>query len=167
MKKQPLIAIGVFVLLLGLYFATREKQVSVGVKKLEVAGLDKAKVKSLEVSGPMSATLQKEGDKWMVLDAKTKKPHRVEQGQIDSALNLVVHVRRFEDGVRRVETISEVVGLEGPTPLMNTIFQFKRQGREGRNVTGTFSATGVVPRVAELLRERGEKVPPQLFMAQG
>jgi pilus assembly protein CpaF len=103
----------------------------------------------------------------MVLMSGVDLPSRAIREQIVSALNLVVHVRRYEDGVRRVETISEVVGLEGPTPLMNTIFQFKRQGKEGRNVTGTFVPTGVVPRVAELLRERGEKVPPQLFMVQG
>jgi pilus assembly protein CpaF len=103
----------------------------------------------------------------MVLMSGVELPSRAIREQIVSALNLIVHVRRFEDGVRRVETVSEVVGLEGPTPLMNTIFQFKRLGKEGRHVKGQFVPTGVVPRVAEVLRDRGEALPPSLFLPQG
>jgi pilus assembly protein CpaF len=103
----------------------------------------------------------------MVLMSGVELPSRAIREQIVSALHLVVHVRRFEDGVRRVETVSEIVGLEGPTPLMNAIFQFKRLGKEGRHVKGQFVPTGVVPRVAEILRDRGEAIPPSLFVAQG
>ena len=100
----------------------------------------------------------------MVLMSGVDLPSRAIREQVVSALQIVVHVRRFEDGVRRVESIAEIAGLEGNTPLLNAIFEFKREGREGRRVKGRFKPTGVMPRVAETLRERGEAMPPQLFM---
>jgi pilus assembly protein CpaF len=103
----------------------------------------------------------------MVLMSGVDLPSRAIREQIVSALQIVVHVRRFEDGVRRVDSIAEIAGLEGVTPLLNTIFQYKREGREGRRVKGRFLPTGVVPRVTEILRERGEPMAPQLFAEAG
>ena len=83
--------------------------------------------------------------------------------QIVSALYLVVHVRRYEDGVRRVAGISEIIGLEGLTPLTQEVFRFERRGRKNRSVVGEFAATGIVPRLVEELRERDVQVPMTLF----
>ncbi len=100
----------------------------------------------------------------MVLMSGVDLPSRAIREQIVSALEIVVHVRRYEDGVRRIESVAEITGLEGDTPLLNEIYSFKRRGREGRRVQGDFRATGVVPRVAEVFRERGHPLPPALFM---
>ena len=54
---------------------------------------------------------------------------------------MLVHVRRYEDGVRRVESVAEITGIEGLTPLLQTIFEFRRRGRQDRRVTGEFVAT--------------------------
>src|SRR5262245_35521962 len=99
----------------------------------------------------------------MVLMAGTELPSRAVREQIVSAIHLLVHVRRYEDGVRRVESIAEITGLEGVTPLMQEIFAFRRRGREGRRVVGHFTAMGVVPRMVDELREEGIQVPPALF----
>ncbi len=99
----------------------------------------------------------------MVLMSGVDLPSRAIREQITSAIQVVVHVRRFEDGVRRIEGIAEIVGLEGTTLLLNMIFHFKRQGRDGRAVRGAFLATGTVPRVTEALRDRGEPLSPTLF----
>jgi pilus assembly protein CpaF len=99
----------------------------------------------------------------MVLMAGVDLPSRSIREQIVSALALIVHVRRYEDGVRRVASIAEIVGLEGLTPLTQDIFRFDRQGRKGKSVIGEFTATGVVPRLVEELRERDIPVPMQLF----
>lgn len=99
----------------------------------------------------------------MVLMAGTELPSRAVREQIVSAIHLLVHVQRFDDGVRRVESVAEVTGLEGNTPLMQDIFVFRRHGRQGRRVAGDFAATGVVPRMVEELREQGVAVPPALF----
>ena len=99
----------------------------------------------------------------MVLMAGTELPSRAVREQIASAIQMVVHVRRFDDGVRRVESIAELTGLEGLTPLLQDIYVFRRRGREGRRVLGDFNATGIVPRLVEELRDQGVNVPMSLF----
>jgi pilus assembly protein CpaF len=99
----------------------------------------------------------------MVLMAGVELPSRAIREQMVSALHLLVHVRRFEDGVRRVASIAEITGLEGITPLTQDIYRFERQGRRGNMVAGAFVATGAVPRLVEELRERGVELPLELF----
>ena len=99
----------------------------------------------------------------MVLTAGAELPSRAIREQIVSAIHLLVHVRRFEDGVRRVESISEITGMEGLTPLLQEIFHFRRQGFQGKRLKGEFSATGTVPRVAQELRQRGIDLSLGLF----
>ena len=43
------------------------------------------------------------------------------------------------------------------------IFRFERRGRRGRNITGEFVATGIVPRLIEELREREIEIPLEMF----
>ena len=99
----------------------------------------------------------------MVLMAGTDLPSRAVREQIVSAIHLLVHVRRHDDGVRRVDSIAEITGLEGLTPLMQEIFAFRRRGRQGRRIVGHFTATGVVPRMVDELREEGVQIPAALF----
>src|SRR3954471_9446411 len=49
-------------------------------------------------------------------------PQRAIRDQMVSALHYVVHVKRYEDGVRRVAGIAEITGMEGLTPLSQEIF---------------------------------------------
>jgi pilus assembly protein CpaF len=99
----------------------------------------------------------------MVLMAGLELPSRAIREQIVSALHLIVHVRRFEDGVRRVESIAEIVGMEGTTPQLQDVYRFERRGQKGRQIAGEFVATGIVPRVVEELQERGIEIPRSLF----
>jgi pilus assembly protein CpaF len=99
----------------------------------------------------------------MVLMAGLELPSRAIREQIVSALHLIVHVRRYEDGVRRVESIAEITGMEGTTPQLQDIFRFERQGRRGKSVVGEFVATGIVPRLVEELRERDISIPLEIF----
>ncbi len=99
----------------------------------------------------------------MVLMAGVDLPSRSIREQIVSALQLIVHVKRYEDGVRRVASIAEIIGLEGLTPTTQDIFRFDRQGRKGKSVVGQFVATGVVPRLVEELRERDMPIAMDLF----
>ncbi len=99
----------------------------------------------------------------MVLMAGLELPSRAIREQMVSALHLIVHIRRYEDGVRRVENIAEITGIEGTTPQLQDIFRFERRGRRGRNVAGEFVATGIVPRLVEEMREREIDVPLDLF----
>ena len=102
----------------------------------------------------------------MVLMAGTELPSRAVREQIVSAIHVLVHVRRYEDGMRRVESIAEITGMEGVTPLLQEIFHFRRRGRQGKRLIGDFSATGIVPRIVEELREEAFEVPLELFEAR-
>lgn len=99
----------------------------------------------------------------MVLMAGTELPSRAIREQISSAVQLLVHVSRGEDGVRRVQSISEVTGLEGETPLLQELFCWRRTGRSERHVEGHYTATGIQPGIGDRLRARGAELPPQLF----
>jgi pilus assembly protein CpaF len=99
----------------------------------------------------------------MVLMAGIELPSRAIREQIVSALHLIVHVRRFDDGVRRVESVAEITGMESGTPLLQDVFRFQQTGRKGRKVVGHFTATGVVPNIVHELRERGLEVPLEIF----
>ncbi len=117
---------------------------------------------TIHANGPRDALSRLET---MVLMSGLELPSRAIREQMVGALQVLVHVRRFEDGVRRIESISEVVGLEESTVLTNDLFVFKRSGRGGRRIRGEFHATGVVPRLADELRERGDEVPLDIFRA--
>jgi pilus assembly protein CpaF len=99
----------------------------------------------------------------MVLMAGTELPSRAVREQIVSAIHLIVQVKRYDDGVRRIESVAEITGLEGATPQMQELFGFRRRGKQGRRVIGHFAATGVIPRMVEDLREEGIVVPAALF----
>ena len=46
---------------------------------------------------------------------------------------------------------------------MQELFGFRRRGKQGRRVVGHFTATGVVPRLVDELREEGIQIPAALF----
>jgi len=99
----------------------------------------------------------------MVLMAGIDLPSRAIREQAVSAIDIIVQVKRYEDGVRRVQSISELVGMEGDTPQLQEIFRFVSKGKVNRKITGEFVATGVVPHIVERLRENDVDVPMHLF----
>ena len=99
----------------------------------------------------------------MVLMAGMDLPSRAIREQIASAIDIIVSVKRFDDGVRRVDRISELTGLEEQTPQLQDIFVFEQTGRKDRKIQGHFTATGIVPRCAHQLRERGWEISFDLF----
>ncbi|EJL25245.1 Flp pilus assembly protein, ATPase CpaF [Caulobacter sp. AP07] len=91
-------------------------------------------------------------------------PARSIRGQIASAIHVVVQAERMEDGARRIVSISEISGMEEDVICMQEIFRFRRIGRgtDGK-VVGQYEATGVRPRLMEVLRARGIELPIDLF----
>jgi pilus assembly protein CpaF len=91
-------------------------------------------------------------------------PARSIRGQIASAIHVVVQAERMEDGARRIVSISEISGMEEDVICMQEIFRFRRIGRstDGK-VIGQYEATGVRPRLMEVLRARGIELPIDLF----
>jgi pilus assembly protein CpaF len=101
----------------------------------------------------------------MVLMSSVDLPMVVVREQISSALDLIIHQRRFPCGSRKVTHISEITGIESGTIQTQDIFTFKArdQGGPGGKVRGQFSATGAVPEFYEELAERGVNVNLSIF----
>jgi pilus assembly protein CpaF len=102
----------------------------------------------------------------MSLMAGVELPQRAIREQIVAAIDLLVHLERGEDGIRRVVSVAEVAGSEGDVPLLQEIFRFQRRGRarEARErIDGEFVATGIVPRAMDRIRERGFELPNRAF----
>jgi pilus assembly protein CpaF len=64
---------------------------------------------------------------------------------------------------RRVQSISELVGMEADTPQLQEIFRFVPRGRQNRRITGDFVATGIVPQVIQQMRAEEIDIPMSLF----
>jgi pilus assembly protein CpaF len=59
-------------------------------------------------------------------------PVRGIRAQIANALDLVVHLERQRDGIRRITQMSEVCGLEGDVITMNDIVAFQFDGEDAQ-----------------------------------
>ena len=86
------------------------------------------------------------------------------RAQIASAIDVIIHMERQEDGCRRVISVQEINGMEAETIVMSEIFCFARSGIDERGgVTGRFSPTGIVPEFYDRLSKRGIELPIALF----
>ena len=91
-------------------------------------------------------------------------PQRAIREQIASAVDLIVQASRLHDGSRKVTSITEIVGMEGETVLLQEIFTFKQYGiDEDGKVIGEFKYTGVRPKCMERLLASGADIDPNLF----
>jgi pilus assembly protein CpaF len=89
---------------------------------------------------------------------------RVIREQIIGALDVIVQIKRFKDGKRRVVQISEVTGMEGDVITLGDVFFYKQDPvQPGGEVKGAFLATGYMPRCLALFEERGIPVPREIF----
>lgn len=83
-------------------------------------------------------------------------PVRVLREQIASAVDLIVHQERYEDGSRRVSQITEVQGIEGDIITLQDVFLFERQGvMQTGKVLGAFRQSPVRPASLDLFRRFG------------
>jgi pilus assembly protein CpaF len=82
----------------------------------------------------------------MVMMANLSLPLRAIRMQVASALNLIVHIERMRDGVRRVQNVAEIAGMEGDVITARELFTFRYQGekRDG-TIDGTFESTRMRP----------------------
>jgi pilus assembly protein CpaF len=66
----------------------------------------------------------------MVMMANLNLPLKAIRMQIASALNLIVHVERMRDGIRRVQSVVEVAGMEGDIITSRELFTFHYRGQQ-------------------------------------
>jgi pilus assembly protein CpaF len=102
----------------------------------------------------------------MTLMAGYELPVKAIREQINSALNLIMHLDRMPDGRRVVTSVTELQGMEGETILLQEIFKYRQfprdeNGRKG----GELVATGLRPKFLDKLAENGIEVPAKAFRA--
>ena len=102
----------------------------------------------------------------MVLMAGYDLPLRAIRQQIASALDLIVHLERLEDGSRRVTAVTEVQRMESEVITLQDIFTFKIEKILGdRTVIGHMEPTGLRPTFLYKFDKRGVSLPNDLFGA--
>jgi pilus assembly protein CpaF len=102
----------------------------------------------------------------MVLMAGYDLPVRAIRQQVASALDLIVHIERLQDGSRRVTTVTEVQRMESEVVTLQDIFEFKlREVAEDGTVFGGVAPTGLRPAFSQKFEKHGIELPDSLFGA--
>lgn len=91
-------------------------------------------------------------------------PLRATRSQIASAVNLVVQVKRLQDGSRRMTSITELDGLEGDVITMQEIFKYEISHTDANGkLVGQFVPTGVRSKFSERFTQFGFGLPTSIF----
>jgi pilus assembly protein CpaF len=100
----------------------------------------------------------------MVLMAGYDLPVRAIRQQVASALDLIIHLERLQDGSRRVTSITEVGRMESDVVTLSELFKFKvDEVQPDRTVVGSLRSTGLRPTFLDKFERRGISLPTQLF----
>jgi pilus assembly protein CpaF len=100
----------------------------------------------------------------MVLMTGYDLPVRAIRGQVASALDMIVHLERLEDGSRRVTAITEVQRMESDVVTLQDLFEFKvERVTAERFVVGSLRPTGLRPTFLHKFEKRGVTLPVSLF----
>src|ERR1700738_4456978 len=98
---------------------------------------------TIHANSPRDALFRLEN---MVMMANLSIPLRAIRMQIASALNLIVHIERMCDGIRRVQNVAEIAGMEGDIITTRELFAFHYRGEPNDNtIEGDFVSTRMRP----------------------
>jgi pilus assembly protein CpaF len=100
----------------------------------------------------------------MIMMAGFELPVKAMRTQIASAVNLIVQSNRMQGGGRKVTHITEIVGMEQDTIVIQDIFRFNQDGvDENGRAVGHFMATGIRPTFMDRLESNGVRLPSSTF----
>jgi pilus assembly protein CpaF len=100
----------------------------------------------------------------MIMMAGFELPVKAMRQQISSAVNLIIQVSRLQGGVRKVTSVTEVLGMEADVIILQDIFEYRKQGvRETGKAYGQFRATGVRPACVPRMEAANTRLPADLF----
>jgi len=92
-------------------------------------------------------------------------PQKALRHLISSSLDVIIHLARHSDGVRRVVSFSEITGMEGEVISLQDIFLFDRHGvNEDGQVQGQYVSTGIRPQFVNRCQKYGIQIPDQYFV---
>ncbi|TWT30877.1 CpaF family protein [Blastopirellula retiformator] len=91
-------------------------------------------------------------------------PIKAMRQQIASAVDLIIQANRLQGGPRRVTHITEVIGMEQDTVVMQDVYRYNKTGiDETGRARGQFEATGVRPNFMARLESAGVRLPASAF----
>ncbi|MFZ5831999.1 MAG: CpaF family protein [Planctomycetota bacterium] len=100
----------------------------------------------------------------MIMMAGFELPLKAMRTQIASAVDLIVQASRLQGGPRKITYITEVVGMEQDTVVMQDIYRYEKQGiDENGRAYGRFQATGIRPTFMQRLEAAGVRLPSSAF----
>jgi pilus assembly protein CpaF len=104
----------------------------------------------------------------LVLMAGMDLPLRAIRDQISSAVDLIVQIARLRDGSRRITHVTEVLGMENDTVVLQDAFVFDYSAGLDKNgrFLGHQIATGIRPHFTDRFDELGIRYNPNLFTPQ-
>ncbi|MCW8344514.1 CpaF family protein [Vibrio sp. ZSDZ65] len=89
----------------------------------------------------------------MIMMANLNQPLDAIRRSIVSAVQIIVQISRLRDGTRKITSISEIVGLEGESVVMEELYRFEYQeSGYGESVKGKFVTQGIMQR-SELVKK--------------
>lgn len=94
-------------------------------------------------------------------------PAKAIREQIAGAVDMIIQIGRLSDGSRKIQNITEVVGMQGDVVTLQEVFRFKEEGfaPDGK-ITGQFQASGIIPTCIEKFEKKGLSIPRDLFMTK-
>jgi pilus assembly protein CpaF len=99
----------------------------------------------------------------MVLMTGYALPLRAIREQIASAVDLIVHTSRLQDGTRKIVNITEVYGIEDDEILTQDIFAFQQTAVKDGKIEGELRPTGVRPTFMGAFKATGIELPEGEF----
>src|SRR5262245_16282430 len=100
----------------------------------------------------------------MITMAGFELPIKAMRQQMSSAVNVLIQANRLQGGIRRVTSITEVVGMEQDTIVMQDIYRYVQEGiDETGRARGHFEATGIRPNFMNKLEAAGVRLPSSAF----
>jgi pilus assembly protein CpaF len=100
----------------------------------------------------------------MITMAGFELPLKALRQQIASAVDLIVQANRLQGGPRKITHITEVLGMEQDTIVMQDIYHYVKEGiDENGRAFGRFEATGVRPNFMDRLEAAGVRLPSSAF----
>lgn len=100
----------------------------------------------------------------MIMMTGVELPLKAMRQQIASAVDLIIQANRLQGGPRKITHITEVVGLEQDTVVMQDIYKYIQTGVDetGRAI-GRFEASGIRPSFMSRMESSGVRLPASAF----
>ncbi len=100
----------------------------------------------------------------MIMMSGFEMPIKAMRQQIAGAVDLIVQASRLQGGPRRVTYITEVVGMEQDTVIMQDIYKYNQLGiDESGRARGQFESSGIRPSFMDRLESAGVRLPASAF----